>query len=153
MGVAAMGADAMPVGVGAGALGVGAIGGGVREGGAVVRPGEAVPGGPARPARRRRGAHRRPVRLTRRGRAVLAVLLLALLAALFAVVPDRGEAAAPAGAPASVTVREGDTLWSIAERHLPSRDPYGTIDEIRRLNGMDGYGLRTGQRLLIPARG
>jgi len=42
------------------------------------------------------------------------------------------------------------TLWMIAERHAPRRDRFATIEEIRRLNGLDGYGVRAGQRLVMP---
>jgi nucleoid-associated protein YgaU len=49
-------------------------------------------------------------------------------------------------------VQPGDTLWSIAQRYAPARDPFETIDEIRRLNGITDYTVRPGQRLIIPRR-
>src|SRR5690349_3625806 len=93
-----------------------------------------------------------PVRLTRRGRLVLLALLLMLATALTGLVAARGEASAPAGQPATAVVQPGDTLWSVAKRYAPARDPFETIDEIRRLNGITDYTVRPGQRLIIPGR-
>jgi LysM repeat protein len=93
------------------------------------------------------------VRLTRRGRFVLFALLL-LLTGLVAVLAaaSTGEAAAPAGPNATVVVQPGDTLWSIASRYAPGPDPFGTIERIRELNGLDGYTVHAGQRLQLPPR-
>jgi LysM repeat protein len=90
------------------------------------------------------------VRLTRRGRFV--VVLLALLLAGFVVVlaAPASQAADPAGPAPSVVVRSGDTLWSIATRYAPGDDPFVTIDEIRRLNGLSGYTIPVGVRLTLP---
>lgn len=98
----------------------------------------------------RRG--RAPVRLTRRGRTVLAlmVLMLAVLAVLSAA--PASQAADPAGPAPSVVVRSGDTLWSIAARYAPGGAPFATIDEIRRLNGLTGYTIPAGMRLILPRR-
>jgi len=107
-----------------------------------------------------------PVRLTRRGRAVvlaLGLLLAGLVVAGVLVVvvgvlaPPASLAAdpTPAGAgrePAVAVVRPGDTLWSVAARHLPSRDAYGMIEEIRRLNDLPDHTIHPGQRLVLPAR-
>jgi len=55
-------------------------------------------------------------------------------------------AAVPAE-PVTVTVREGQSLWSLA-------DEYGTsVEAIMEANDLDGTLLRTGQRLVIPAEG
>jgi len=49
------------------------------------------------------------------------------------------------------TVRPGDTLWSIAtERYPPHADPRAVIEEIRRQNGLPGYGIRPGEVLSLP---
>jgi LysM domain len=93
-----------------------------------------------------------PVRLTRQGRLALLVLLLVVMAWLTAFAATRGEASGPAGAPATTVVRPGDTLWSIAQRYAPARDPFETIDEIRRLNGITDYTVQPGQRLALPGR-
>jgi len=96
---------------------------------------------------------RRPgVRLTRRGRAVL-VLLALLLAGLGVVsAAPASQAADPVGPAPTVVVKPGDTLWSIAARCAPGRDPFMTIDEIRRLNGLTGYTVPAGMRLTLPRR-
>jgi hypothetical protein len=93
-----------------------------------------------------------PLRLTRRGRivAVLVLVLVAVGLAAFAASP--GEAAAPAGPFATAVVRPDDTLWSIAVRTEPGRDPFRVIDEIRRLNGIADYTVQPGERLLLPRR-
>lgn len=90
-----------------------------------------------------------PVRLTQRGVAALAGVVAALAGALvwFAAM---SAPAAPAGAvrgPASITVRPGDTLWSIATRVAPERDPRAEIAALRGLNHLVGVELRAGQVL------
>jgi hypothetical protein len=96
-----------------------------------------------------------PLRLTRRGRAVLLAFLLLLLAGLAGLAAPPGLAATPTGAadraaaPIAV-VGPADTLWSIAQRYTPERDPFDSIDEIRRLNRISGYTVHPGQRLVLP---
>jgi len=53
-----------------------------------------------------------------------------------------------------VTVKSGDTLWSLAREHGPDhRDIRETIDRIRRINGLDQrVSLRPGEQLTIPIR-
>ena len=97
---------------------------------------------------RRRG--RSVVRLTRRGRAVVLVLLLALAGLVAALAAPASRAADPSGAAETAVVEPGDTLWSIAARHRPGRDPFGTIDAIRHLNGLTDYTIHPGQRLRLP---
>jgi hypothetical protein len=90
------------------------------------------------------------VRLTRRGRIVVLVLLLMLASGLTALAAAPGEASGRPGPAATAVVRPGDTLWSIARRYAPARDPFETIDEIRRLNGISDYTVHPGQRLTLP---
>jgi hypothetical protein len=100
------------------------------------------------------------VRLTRRGRIVVSGLLTA--AALLAVVLLWLAAAAQAqaasgGSPpgavyrnlASVVVRPGQTLWSIASRAQPSADPRIVIQQIIELNALTGTGIEPGERLWV----
>jgi len=93
-----------------------------------------------------------PVRLTRRGRVVLLVLLLAIATAVAGLVAAPGQAAERPGAAATVVVHPGDTLWSIARRYEPRRDPFETIDDIRRLNGIEDFTVHPGERLIMPSR-
>jgi LysM repeat protein len=60
-------------------------------------------------------------------------------------------AADPGGVAEVAVVRPGDTLWSVAARHVPSDDPYRIIEEIRRLNGLSGHMIHAGQQLIMPA--
>ncbi len=93
------------------------------------------------------------VRLTRRGRVVVVALLVGLLIGVFAIASSPGRAAGPAGTHRVAVVQPGDTLWSIAERYVPSGDRFETIAEIRRLNGLNGYTVHPGQHLVLPVRG
>ena len=52
--------------------------------------------------------------------------------------------------PVDVTVRPGDTLWSIAAQAAPDRDPRAVIDEIRELNQVTGDLVRVGEVLRVP---
>jgi hypothetical protein len=103
-----------------------------------------------RPVPAARSASRRPVRLTRRGRTVLVLLLLVVIGVLAAVLAPASRAADPAGPAEIAVVQPGDTLWSVAERHAPSRNPFGVIEQIRTLNDLDGYTVHAGQELLLP---
>jgi hypothetical protein len=91
------------------------------------------------------------VRLTRRGRIVVFVFCL-VLAGMVAALAAAAAGAGPDGAtdPEVAVVRPGDTLWSVAERHAPSDDPHGVIEEIRRLNDLTGHTIHPGQELILP---
>ncbi len=96
------------------------------------------------------------LRLTRRGRLVTAAatLLIAGLA-LVGVVSRAGvlheTGPLPASAPAQVVVAPGETLWSIAHRIAPDRDPRTVVAGIQHLNGLPTSDVRTGQTLLLRA--
>jgi Tfp pilus assembly protein FimV len=52
---------------------------------------------------------------------------------------------------ATVTVRPGDTLWSIASAHSgPTADVQEVVDRISEANHLQGGALQPGQRLRIP---
>lgn len=51
---------------------------------------------------------------------------------------------------AIVTVKPGDTLWSIAARHAGDGDVQDTIDLIASTNHLSGVTLQPGQHLRIP---
>jgi LysM repeat protein len=48
-------------------------------------------------------------------------------------------------------VREGDTLWAIAERFFPGQDPRPLVDELASMNDLDPGLLVPGQTLVIPS--
>lgn len=62
-------------------------------------------------------------------------------------------AGANAGAPLDdYTVASGDNLWDIATSHYPaSEDPRVRIEEIREINGLEGYGIQPGTHLKLPS--
>ncbi|MEO9140575.1 MAG: LysM peptidoglycan-binding domain-containing protein [Jatrophihabitans sp.] len=93
-------------------------------------------------------AGRVPVRLTRRGVLVVAVFVACLGAVLvwLAAASAPAVTTAPTG-PAVVTVQPGDTLWSIAGRAAPDRDPRAEVDHLRALNQLDGATLEPGQQI------
>ncbi len=96
------------------------------------------------------------LRLTRRGRLVgaAAILLIAVLT-LVGVASRVGtlteSTPVPASAPAQVVVAPGETLWSIAERVAPQRDPRTVVTQIRKLNGLGSRDVHAGQTLLLRA--
>ncbi|HWS50423.1 MAG TPA: LysM peptidoglycan-binding domain-containing protein [Microbacterium sp.] len=100
------------------------------------------------------------LRLTVRGRRVLAALVSLPLAAgiTFAAISGGSAIAAGGDAPGSetasfetVTVMPGDTLWSIAVDVAPEADPREVIGEISRLNLLQDGVVQAGQELAIPA--
>ena len=96
---------------------------------------------------------RRPsLRLTRRGRVVvLGFLVLVASFASAVLFATASRASDPGAAPApTVVVRPHDTLWSIASRTSPRRDPSATVAEIRRLNGLPSYVIHPGDTLVVP---
>jgi len=50
----------------------------------------------------------------------------------------------------SVTVRPGDTLWSIASAAAGDADPRGVVEQIRALNGLTDGPLMEGMQLRVP---
>ena len=103
-------------------------------------------------------APRTRLRLTRRGRAVFGTLAtLAVLAAL-AVAAMFGGSRAVATAQTGgadfgyVVVQPGASLWQVAEQIDPAADPRDLVDEIVRLNQLDGSGVQAGQPVAVPLR-
>jgi len=92
------------------------------------------------------------LRLTRRGRAVAIGFLVLLATVVIGVLAPASRAADPATPAPIAVVQPGDSLWSIAERHAPGHDPIAAVEEIRRLNRLDGYTVHAGQRLAVPPR-
>ena len=98
-------------------------------------------------------AHRAaPLRLTRRGRVVLVLLpaVLGLSSALVGVSAPFAQAD-PSASARAIEVRSGDTLWSIAERLAPDRDPRDVVAELERVNRLPGAVVLAGSRLEVPA--
>ena len=116
---------------------------------------------PAAPPARHETARPPRLRLTRRGRLVLVVIplsllalaILALWAALVAPAHAGAESLAGPGDAVTVTVRPGESLWTIAARTAPAQDPRVTIGQIRELNDLEGSRVVPGEQLLVPVAG
>ena len=82
---------------------------------------------------------------------VLAVVLV--VAAFLIIAPGLARGDGPDRPAPRVTVtyvvQPGDTLWSIARRVAPGRDPRPVVDGLIEANGVRG-GLQAGQELSIP---
>jgi hypothetical protein len=92
------------------------------------------------------------VRLTRRGRALARTFAIVLVVAVFMLVaPGLAKGDGPDRPAPRVTyvVEPGDTLWSIARRVAPGRDPRPVVDGLIEANNLRG-GLQAGQELSIP---
>jgi Tfp pilus assembly protein FimV len=50
-------------------------------------------------------------------------------------------------------VRPGDTLWSIADRFEPDRDPREVVYELTLANDVEAGSLVPGRRLVVPTLG
>ena len=96
------------------------------------------------------------LRLTRRGRVVVAVAAALLLAALSLVIAASAQATNHPVTRAAqqnltrVTVRPGQNLWSVAESADPGADTRVVIQQIVELNGLTGAVVFAGQRLWVP---
>ena len=97
------------------------------------------------------------LRLTRRGRVVLAVFaaVVVSLIGLAAANGARAEAsAAPAGTAGQsmtrIVVQPGQTLWTIAMRADPQADPRQVVQEIIAANALRDGSIQAGQHLLVP---
>ena len=96
------------------------------------------------------------LRLTRRGRVVLAVFA-AVVVSLIGLAVASGTAAAgsaPVGAAGHsmtrIVVQPGQTLWMIAMRADPQADPRQVVQQIIAANALRDGSIQAGQRLLVP---
>jgi hypothetical protein len=115
------------------------------------------PAGSARPAAVTASA---PIRLTQRGRAVVAVLVViiatvavtvaSLAAAGGAQASNHGRPGAGYAGLRQIVVQPGQTLWSIAAQAEPSADPRLVVAEIMTANAMTSTVIEAGQLLWVP---
>jgi LysM domain len=108
-----------------------------------------------------RGIGRRPTRpgapatrLTVRGRIVIVAVVLLAVLGLWAWWGNPTAASNVHHHPVShsVVVQPGQTLWEIAGRIAPDRDPRRVVADIEDLNGLtDPGGLVSGQSLFVPS--
>lgn len=97
----------------------------------------------------------RGLRLTTRGRIVLALLLSVALGTVFML----GTQATASGPEAELRVDRhevvaGETLWQIAEGVArPGESVRDVVRELVRVNGLPSDGVMAGQVLVVPVRG
>lgn len=100
------------------------------------------------------------LRLTRRGRlartAAIAVVGVGLAVAVGQQVVGQGVAASTESGVTPlrterVVVKQGDSLWSIAQRMAPGADPREVVTELRELNGLRSNLIHPGDVVLVPA--
>jgi len=98
-----------------------------------------------------------PLRLTRRGRVVVALaaaLLVTMVSLLLAgVAQATNDGPSPRAARenlAQVIVRPGQSLWSVAESADPGQDTRAVIQQIIDLNSLNGDSVFAGQQLWVP---
>jgi LysM repeat protein len=91
----------------------------------------------------------RPIRLTRRGWAVAVLAVgIALAGALWLAHSGAVASSAPHRSPPStVIVGPSDTLWSIATRIAPDRDPRVVVSELEQRNDLTRPTVHVGQVL------
>jgi LysM domain-containing protein len=143
-----------PGGRPAAAPGTGRYGG--SAGARPVRGGAALPcPATCRQAVRRGAAPGAPVlRLTRRGRRLLAALLvvigLGIAALTVGIVRDGAGTGLQLAGRTSVVVEPGDSLWSIASEAAPERDTRAVVDAIEDANDLGSTVLVPGMVLRLP---
>jgi nucleoid-associated protein YgaU len=98
-----------------------------------------------------------PLRLTRRGRIVIAAVAALLVTMVMLIASGAAQAtshSAPPGAAEQdltrVVVRPGQSLWSVAESADPDADTRLVIQQIVELNGLTSDAVFVGQRLWVP---
>jgi hypothetical protein len=96
------------------------------------------------------------LRITRRGRAVLAAAIVVPTLAVALTFALGGGAATATGELSIadfhyVTVEPGQSLWQLAESIAPGADPRDVISDVMRLNGLQTSVVHPGERLAIPA--
>jgi hypothetical protein len=94
-----------------------------------------------------------PVRLTRRGiaaawvaTAAVGVLMMLAAYASWSSADAAQSSVRPTG---TVRVEPGDTLWTIAGRIAPGRDPRNVVSDLRRVNQLGSAALTPGQVLQV----
>ena len=92
------------------------------------------------------------MKLTVRGRRVVALLALLPIALTFLLIGTRAAQADASGpTTAVVKVEAGQSLWDVAVAIAPDEDPRSTIWTIKALNGLETSEVQAGQALIVPA--
>ena len=91
-----------------------------------------------------------PMRLTRFGRLVVALLVASVISVL--AVGLAGQLASASTASRTITVTSGQTLSGIAARELPGRSIADGIVELQIANSLSTTAIHAGQQLVVPSR-
>jgi hypothetical protein len=92
------------------------------------------------------------MKLTVRGRRVVALLALLPIVLAFLLIGNRpAQADASGPTTAVVKVEAGQSLWDVAVAIAPNEDPRSTIWTIKALNGLETSEVQAGQALIVPA--
>jgi hypothetical protein len=92
------------------------------------------------------------LKLTVRGRRVVALLALLPIVLAFLLIGTRAAQADASGpTTAVVKVEAGQSLWDVAVAIAPNEDPRSTIWTIKALNGLETSEVQAGQALIVPA--
>jgi hypothetical protein len=92
------------------------------------------------------------MKLTVRGRRVVALLALLPIVVAFLLIGTRAAQADATGGPttAIIKVEAGQSLWDVAVAIAPKEDPRATIWTIKALNGLETSEVQAGQALIVP---
>jgi Tfp pilus assembly protein FimV len=98
-----------------------------------------------------------PIRLTRRGRLIIVGAVMALMV-LAGLVLGHGSSQAAGrdsqrATSRTLTVKPGDTLWSVAARIAPHSDPRLVVADIESRNHLVSGQVRAGEQLRVPRVG
>jgi hypothetical protein len=101
-----------------------------------------------------------PVRLTRRGRRVVAGLVVGAVIVAVAVLwvslagsvqaSSHGSLGSPYQGMTQVVVRPGQTLWSVASAAEPSGNAWAVVQQIINVNALSSASVQAGQLLWVP---
>ncbi len=95
------------------------------------------------------------LRLTHRGRAVIAILVsLPLVIALVSMALNGGGATATSGGTTveTITVEAGESLWSVAAAIAPEASTADVVADLIAVNELASAELIPGQVLVVPTR-
>lgn len=97
------------------------------------------------------------LRITRRGRAVVAALVAVPLVLVAGALVINGGGAVASDTTGSaefrhVTVDGGETLWQVASEIDPDADPRDVIADLVSLNNLPSAEVSAGQSLAVPAQ-
>ena len=91
------------------------------------------------------------LKLTVRGRRVVALLALLPIVLAFLLIGTKSAQAETATPTTSVIkVEAGQSLWDVAVAVAPNEDPRATIWTIKALNGLSTSEVQAGQGLIVP---